>query len=104
LSAPLLPVAQQRCWNHESREAACRCPECRRNFCRECVTEHESRLLCATCLKGVTARRPRMAFGRMLPAGMALGGILLAWILLFGAGETLAWVVTRMEQTSWHSR
>ena len=41
---------QQRCWNHEAREAACRCPACGRSYCRECVSEHEGRLLCAACL------------------------------------------------------
>lgn len=27
-----------------------RCPECKRHYCRECVTEHEHRLLCASCI------------------------------------------------------
>lgn len=44
-----MDIVQQRCFNHGSREAAARCPECRRHFCRECVTEHEDRLLCASC-------------------------------------------------------
>jgi hypothetical protein len=43
-------LARQRCFNHLQREAAARCPLCRRFFCRECVTEHEDQVLCASCL------------------------------------------------------
>ena len=97
---------QQRCWNHEAREAVCRCPECGRSFCRECVTEHESRLLCATCLVRVARARPsrRASMRRLLPAAMALAGILLAWVVYYGAGEALILLTTRMEQTSWQDR
>jgi len=92
---------QQRCWNHEAREAVCRCPECGRSFCRECVTEHEARLLCASCLVAAArARRsPRGVVRRLLPAGMALAGVLLAWTVFYSAGEALILVTERLEQT-----
>jgi hypothetical protein len=95
------PAIQQRCWNHEAREAVCRCPECGRSFCRECVTEHEARLLCASCLIAVTRARQlqRAGMRRLLPAAMALAGILLAWTVFYGAGEALILLTTRMEQT-----
>ncbi len=48
-------LVDQRCFNHVTREAAARCPECGRFFCRECVTEHDERLLCAACLKQLIA-------------------------------------------------
>jgi hypothetical protein len=92
---------QQRCWNHEAREAVCRCPECERSFCRECVTEHGSRLLCASCLKAA-ARATQSSRGgarRLLPAAMALGGILLAWTVFYGTGEALILLASRMEQS-----
>jgi hypothetical protein len=41
---------QARCFNHAQREAVARCPGCRRFYCRECVTEHDDRLMCAQCL------------------------------------------------------
>jgi hypothetical protein len=44
-------LSQQRCFQHSLREAVARCPECRRFYCRECVTEHDDRLLCAACIK-----------------------------------------------------
>ena len=43
-------LSNQRCYHHHRREAVVRCPECRRYFCRECVTEHSDRMLCAQCL------------------------------------------------------
>ncbi len=94
---------QQRCWNHDTREAVCRCPECGRSYCRECVTEHESRLLCAACLKNVTAARAGRSAGfhRFTPAALLAGGLILAWCVFFAAGETLIWISARLEQTSW---
>jgi hypothetical protein len=79
----------QRCWNHESREAVCRCPECGRSFCRECVTEHQSRLLCAACLTRLARQATPPVRPSLLPAALLLGGLLLAWLLFFGAGEGL---------------
>ena len=44
-------LSRQRCAFHPVREAVARCPACSRFFCRECVTEHEGRFLCAGCLR-----------------------------------------------------
>ncbi|MDR3698297.1 MAG: hypothetical protein P4L56_01600 [Candidatus Sulfopaludibacter sp.] len=79
----------QRCWNHEGREAVCRCPECGRSFCRECVTEHHRRLLCAACLARLARQTEPRTQGRrnLLAAAMLFGGVVLAWLLFFGAGE-----------------
>jgi len=78
----------QRCWNHESREAACRCPECGRSFCRECVTEHQSRLLCAACLARLAqTTEPASAMRQMIPAALLATGLVLAWLMFFGAAE-----------------
>jgi hypothetical protein len=92
---------EQRCWNHEPREAVCRCPECSRGFCRECVAEHENRLLCADCLK-LVVRTP--VGGRMWPGAgtvFLLTGILLAWFVLFSVGEAVLTYTGRLEQTAW---
>ncbi len=98
------PAIQHRCWNHEAREAACRCLECGRSYCRECVTEHQGRLLCAACLAEPGRRGARPRGGRMSVAIMALAGIFLAWILFFSAGEAMILIVQRVEQASWPSR
>jgi hypothetical protein len=46
-------ITQQRCLNHMLREAVARCPECSRFFCRECITEHEDKVLCASFENGL---------------------------------------------------
>ena len=96
---------EQRCWNHENREAVCQCPECGRSYCRECVSEHQSRLLCAACLTRVsqsTVRR-RSSLGRLAAPLLAFGGLLLAWMVLFGAGESIIILAEHAEQSSWQN-
>jgi hypothetical protein len=99
------PALQQRCWNHPDREASCRCPHCVRSFCRECVTEYQSRLLCAACLDAAARERPstRRAFRRFLPAAMALGGLVLAWFVFYGVGEAFLESMARPE-SAWQDR
>ena len=97
----------QRCWNHEPREAVCRCPECGRHFCREFVTEHEARLLCAACLQAMArSAGTRRHGGRALPAVLfgpmaALGGLLLSWLMFYIGGQILMEIAARAEHT-WH--
>ena len=97
---------QQRCWNHESREAVCRCLQCGRSFCRECVTEHESRFLCAGCLRNAAQAQAAGAgrLRRMAPALMTAGGILLAWAIFFGTAESIIIITERSERMAWQSQ
>lgn len=57
-------LRQQRCSHHPTREASARCPECGRFFCRECITEHEDRVLCATCLAKISGEQPKRKASR----------------------------------------
>lgn len=57
------PLAQARCFKHVSREAAARCPECGRFYCRECVTEHAGRVVCRSCLDSLLAEDVRTTPG-----------------------------------------
>jgi hypothetical protein len=85
-------AAGQRCANHPGREAAARCPECRSFFCRECVTEHEDRVLCAACIRKRTAARtaPRRRLLRRLAGAVPVGlGLLTAWLFFFLLGRIL---------------
>lgn len=89
-----LPLRQQRCWNHQSREAVSRCPDCRRPFCRECVTELDGRLICATCLQRITAvATPTGNRWRLLaslwPVLGLCGGLVLSWWVFFSIGRLL---------------
>jgi len=86
-------LALQRCWNHSSREAVARCPECGRSFCRECVVEHEDRIICSGCLAKITAETAAPArtwsFRPALRAVATLAGIVVAWLIFFNAGRFL---------------
>lgn len=70
-----------RCLNHPAREAVARCPDCGRFFCRECISEHDDRVLCARCLaRGAGKVQDRHApFAAVLRYGAAIVGITIAW-------------------------
>ena len=100
-----LPL-QQRCFNHDNREAVCLCPECGRSYCRECTSEHGSRLLCASCLRAMLRARPAESAARRAfsLAGLTLAGVLIAWTVFFGLGEAILTLNARVEQTIWQNR
>jgi len=100
-------VIRQRCFYHESREAACRCPICRRYFCRECVTEHDDRVLCVECLKTIVAgQAPRLSGARRLFRGvLTVAGILMAWLFFYTIGRTLLLIPSAVHDgTVWESK
>jgi len=99
-------MLEQRCWNHETREAVCRCLVCGRSYCRECVSEHEGRLLCAACLRSQAqaAAVPPGRLHRVRTVCLSLAGILLAWAIFFGAAESLATITERSERMSWQGK
>jgi hypothetical protein len=97
---------RQRCWNHPNREAVCRCPECGRPFCRECVTEHDARLLCAGCLQELARRveaRPGLA-RRLAPLTLFVASLVFSWILFLTLGTLLSELTTPHERTPWQAR
>ena len=98
----------QRCRNHQYREAVARCPECGRFFCRECITEHEDRVLCAECLSRLMhASAP---LGRSYLSGLlrifhfVLGtGIL--WMIFYYLGQALLLLPSSFhEGTLWQTK
>lgn len=84
-------LSQQRCFNHFQREAVARCLECGQFYCRECIAEHDDRIVCAACLAKLAAQpklsRRRMAGFFRICAGA--GGVLLLWFFFYLAGEGL---------------
>ena len=94
----------QRCHIHLDREAAARCPECVSFYCRECVTEHEERVICTACLRKKTSpteTRPwplRGAFRSLL----ALLGTAWCWLTFVWIGRLLLAIPARFhEGTVW---
>ena len=84
-------LSQQRCFNHFQREAVARCLECRQYFCRECITEHDDRSICAACLRKLLARplRRRRTLAGILRLGQCLLGVMVLWFFFYEAGEKL---------------
>jgi hypothetical protein len=78
-----------------------RCPECRRFYCRECVTEHDDRLLCASCLKKAAiaedAAKPSAALGYIRSAIGVAFGFGAAWIFFVIVLFTLAALPTNWD-------
>ena len=99
-------VAAEKCWNHYEREAVARCPECGHPYCRECVVEHDDRLICAGCLARLTSpltkARRQWSFrplGRVV--GMVLG-LLVTWFIFFSIGRMLLSIPDRFHaDTLW---
>jgi hypothetical protein len=99
MNAPPIPLPPgglgqlhaRRCVRHPTREAAARCPGCGEFFCRECVVEHDGKLLCSTCIArrvAATGRRAERlaAVRRFASAG---GGVLALWIVFYWVGALL---------------
>ena len=80
-----------RCVHHPVREAVARCPSCGRFFCRECISEHEDRVLCATCLARSTLKeaRARSRVTAVIRPLLVVAGLLIAWSFFDLLGRTL---------------
>lgn len=84
-------LAHQRCRQHPTREAVVRCPVCLRYYCRECVTEHRGRMMCASCLAEIgssSTSAPGVRSVGLIFSGA--GGLLLAWLIFYYLGVALA--------------
>ena len=90
----------QRCLNHPAREAAARCMSCAANYCRECVEEHDGKLVCAACLRKA-AKTPvlqRAWFKRLLTCAQTTVALLFLWIVFFTFGKTLLTIPTSFHE------
>jgi hypothetical protein len=94
-------IARERCTNHASREAVARCPECGRFFCRECISEHEGRVICAFCLKRLVTKpvRRRRLTGAVR-AAQVLMGMLLLWSSFYLLGKVLLTIPSSFHDTA----
>lgn len=95
-------LAHQRCFNHSQREAAARCPECRQFFCRECITEHDDRVICAGCLKKeqTSAQTRRPVIKVALRLFLCLITVIGLWFFFFSVGDMLLSLPTSFHEGS----
>ena len=85
-------LAQSRCFQHAGREAVARCPECERFYCRECVTEHEGRMICRSCLDTLlqaSTDETGNFFKHVKGWALAFGGYFLAVYIFYRIGYAL---------------
>jgi hypothetical protein len=98
-------LASQRCFHHVGREAVARCVVCGRAYCRECVAEHDGRMICATCLREAAAPKPKPARrwpARLGRAVLTAFAVFIAWCGFYGAALLLQEIPARVhEGTIW---
>jgi uncharacterized paraquat-inducible protein A len=89
----MTPLHQAVCHHHAGREAVARCPECGHFYCRECIAEHDDRVICAACLRKLlrATDRPRHSAWSWLARGTAFGfSFMLGWLAFFLVGKILS--------------
>lgn len=84
-------LSRQRCLHHPEREAVARCPECQQFYCRECITEHEDRVLCTACLKKLVKPRSktRIRLAWIIQASQLFLGFFVVWLFFYLCGGML---------------
>lgn len=84
-------LIHQRCFHHSLREAVARCPECRQFYCRECITEHDDRVICASCLRqlAVPAKGGGKSLAWLAPSLQCAAGLVLLWVIFYFLGAAL---------------
>ena len=98
-------LSARRCFNHVSREAVACCPECSRFFCRECISEHQGRVVCASCLVSVaaTVATGRSWGGSLFWLVMVSCGLMTCWLWFYYLGSFLLFLPSTFhEGTLWH--
>ncbi len=93
-------LVRQRCFNHSGREAAARCLACDRFFCRECVTEHDDRLLCAACIATLSraAQTKRNRLGGLASLVFLALGVSVLFLTFYYTGLGLIWLSSTFHQ------
>lgn len=95
-------IIQRHCFQHPEREAVARCLECGESFCRECITEHGERLICASCLTKVARAAKPHAGHRwretLLPLAGAGTGVLVSWLVFYALARLLMHLPTAFHQ------
>lgn len=80
------------CLVHNERPAAARCPSCHRFYCTECITEHEGRLTCASCLEKASEpiEKKTSSVGLFIaPALQVLIALIVSWLIFLSVAQFL---------------
>lgn len=84
-------LSAQRCFHHSLREAVAHCPECRHFYCRECITEHDDRVICASCLRKLAdvTEKKQASFAWVPPIVQLSVGVSIIWLFFYFFGAAL---------------
>ena len=103
----MIQLHQQSCLNHATREAVARCPECSHFYCRECIAEHDDRVICAACLRKLLrpVGKKQSPLFRWLARAAAFGfSLLTGWAAFYLVGKILLGIPTDFHNgTVWHN-
>ena len=98
---------QKVCLNHHEREAVARCPACNHFYCRECISEHDGRVICAACLRKLlrpVGKKADSAALRWMARVAAFGfSLMTGWLAFYVVGKILLGIPTNFHNgTVWH--
>jgi len=82
----------QVCLNHHAREAVAKCPDCGHFYCRECIAEHDDRVICAACLRKMLKPEParHSPLFTWLARAAAFGfSVMIGWIAYYSVAKIL---------------
>lgn len=100
------PVKDIHCFLHPEREAVAICLSCGQYFCRECVTEHQGKVLCKACLsrQGHKSKKRKKLplFFRAFIAMIV--GLILCYILFYSLGYTLSIIPDTFHQGTYFEK
>ena len=83
-------LTRKRCFFHTGREAVAVCLKCGQYFCRECITEHDGRVLCAGCLPDAgSERKKKNRFALLGKFLLFFGAVVLLWLSFYYLGQLL---------------
>ncbi len=80
------------CTIHADRRSTARCPSCRKFYCRECITEHEGKLTCATCLSLSLEERAKPKQRRrwnLVPVIQVIIALMVSWAVFYLFAATI---------------
>ncbi len=100
-------LSNSRCFHHASREAAVCCPECRRFFCRECVSDFEERLLCDSCIRNFQEKKNNNSKSnkRFVSLLGIISGLFICVFTFYCLGQILFAIPNKFHDGSaWHAQ
>ena len=86
-------LGQTTCRIHVDRSATARCPSCGDYFCSECITEHDGKLTCASCLDAGREQKEESSAKRRLrpmPVFHLVVAISVVWVIFYLFAQFLA--------------